>query len=271
MGGKTGAIKGGLTAMSDWAEHSVPALRSKVRAIAESFLDDAGSVSRQDTQTLLDYLRGPGSKANWKDMFPGAAPTRMGVEIPPQQIAAPRAGELWMRGGTPRARLPSNTPIFTTRQPEGAAWYATERSGNDHNVGSIVDYLVNAKRPARSRDMFEVLAENPGLAREASEDLGDTFNLWDRLYHPDVSKALQKKGFDSALGYDQLERGDIEALIALSKDQLQPVQRRLVAFDGTDVLDRVKVPTSPLDEYGTYVQIGEPRPFTKKKNGGLVE
>lgn len=269
--GKLSAVKGGLGKLAAWMEESTPELRATIRELADNFLDDPAALSKLDRKTLLDYLRGVGSKQEWKDTFPGHAPTRMDEHIPPLQIAAPRQGERWLRGATPRARLPENSPIFSTRQPEGAAWYATERSGNPHMMGSITEYLVNAKNPARQRDLIDILATDPKLAAEASAASPDPYNVWDRIYHPDIRKAMQKRGFDSALGHDVLERGDIEALVALDKGQMQPVQRRLVVPEGSGVLNKVNAPLYELDDAGNYVQIGRPRPFTKKAKGGLVQ
>lgn len=269
--GKLSAVKGGLGKLAAWMEESTPELRATIMDLTHNFLDDPATLSNLDRKTLLDYLRGVGSKQEWKDAFPGHTPTRMGEPVPPLQIDAPRQGERWLRGATPRARLPENSPIFSTRQPEGAAWYATERSGNPHMMGSITEYLVNAKNPARQRDLIDILATDPKLAAEASAASPDPYNVWDRIYHPDIRKAMQKRGFDAALGHDVLERGDIEALIALDKGQMQPVQRRLVVPDGSGILDKVNAPLYEFDDAGNYVQIGRPRPFTKKAKGGLVQ
>lgn len=269
--GKLSAVKGGLGKLAAWMEESTPELRAAIIDITQNFLDDPSTLSKLDQKTLLDYLRGVGSKQEWKDMFPGGTVEYSTGIAPPSQLKAPSANERWFRGATPRARLPENSPIFSTRQPEGAAWYATERSGNPHMMGSITEYLVNAKNPARQRDLIDILATDPKLAAEASAASPDPYNVWDRMYHPDIRKAMQKRGFDSALGMDVLERGDIEALIALDKAQMQPIQRRLITPEGSGVLDKVTAPLYEFDDAGNYVQIGKPRAFTKKAKGGLVQ
>lgn len=271
MGGKTEVARGALSRVADWMERSTPELRSRIMDLTHAFSEDAGNLSKLDRKTLLDYLRGVGGQAEWKDMFPGGTVTYNGVMGKPSQIAAPSTGELWYRGATPRAKLPDSGPVFSTRDPEGAAWYATERSGNPQMMGSVTQYKVDARNPARQRDMWDALVSNPKLAEEAQAGIVDPYNVWDRLYHPDVSRAIKERGFDSALGHDVLERGYIEALIALDKGQMQPVSRALVAPEGSGVLEKVKAPLYNFDDYGNYLQIGQPRPFTRRACGGLVQ
>jgi len=262
---------GALKKVAEWAEQSTEPLRRQVMDITENLLTDPGALSKVDRKTLLDYLRGVGGKQEWKDMFPGATFTRMGDDAPPPQIRAPGAKEMWYRGGPSAARLPEKGPIFTTRQSEGAAWYATERSGNPYMLGAITEYVIDAKNPARQRDMLDLLASEPSLARETAWAVSDPYNVWDRLYTPEFSKRLQGRGFDSALGYDVLDRDDIEALIALDKGQMQPIQRRLVVPEGSLAAERARKPLYNLDDNGNYVQIGKPHPFSRKAKGGLIQ
>lgn len=258
--GKAGVVKGALKAVADLVEGVPSATRAVVRDITEGFLDDPGSVSKVDRATLLDYLTGAGGKQEWKDTFPG--------EARQVRVAGPRPGELWLRGSEPRARLSEDRPIFTTRQPHGAAWYATEWP--EGGYGAITEYLVDAKNPARQRDMLRMLLQDEGLAAEANHMAsGDPYNLFNRLYHPDMRARLRQEGYDSALGLDTLERGDIEALVALDKAQLTPQTRRIVTYEGNRVLDSLKRPPTPMS--GGYMHVSEPRPFSKKKVGGLVQ
>ena len=226
---------------------------SRVMQHADDLLND--SITAKGKRELGAYLKDEGADPRYKDMMPGAAnPTRGGVPFEPALVPPPKPDETWYRGGP--VHLPTDPPIFTTRDPAGAAWFATER-GNK-GMGAVNSYKIDAKNPARFRDMLEARLQAPeGIANE-------NYNAFDWLYHPEMRDILKSRGFDSALGRDQLGRDEIETLIALSKNQLSPMDRRIVVPTGHDVLSRPNVKATPLDLEAYYMQLGAAKALRNK-------
>lgn len=223
-------------------------------------------VSTRDKRELLDFLRNEGASPEWADMYPGARPHAWGNgEMSVQQFRAPGAEDRLFRGAAPSLKL--GEPTFTTTEPRGALWYATEGPAANYNgFGAIGEYRAQGANPARLRDMYRTLLENPGL--EGSLGPSSNYNVWDWLYSPEFRAAMKDRGFNSAIGSDPLERGDIETFIGFGKDVLKPVSRRIVGFEGNPIGENFKE-VIPLGD--DYVQFGKTRPWTRKKAGGLAQ
>lgn len=223
---------------------------NKIMTMADDISYGGEPITPSIRKELLSYFKDEGSHPDYRDMAPGAGDiTRNGVPHGPMQVPAPKLDEVWYRGGPPNLR--TDPPIFTTRDPLGAAWFASER-GNDAGIGAINSYKIDAKNPARLRDMYETLLENPEL-----DEIAPIANhVWDWLYDPRMRDALRAKKFDSGLGLDPLERDEIETLIALDPKQLQPVERRLITGENNPIIKRLGDKAKPLAPHSYYMQLG---------------
>lgn len=221
--------------------------------------------SAGDQRSLLDFLRNEGASPEWADMHPGAMPhSWKGGDKAIQSYRAPSPEDRLWRGGETSLKL--GNPSFFTTDPKGALYYATEGPGaSGEGFGALGEYSVRGANPAKLRDMYRALLEDTSLLDSAANHPNG--NIWDYLYDPRVRQAMQDRGFNSAVGSDPLGMGDIEAFIALDKSIVQPLRRRIVGFEGNPVGDHFSEITPLGDD---YVQFGKTRPWSKKKQGGLV-
>lgn len=263
---------GALTKLAKWLTVKGPEIANPVR---RQQLDDTAyllsggdfnHVSAADKASLLNFLRNEGANPDWAAVSPAANPlsSKSGA-LRIQQLADPTEETRLFRGAAPSLKL--QEPVFTTTEPRGALYYATEGpAANYMGYGALGEYSVLGAKPARLRDMYRIMLENPGLEKTLVNNAN--YNVWDWLYSPEFRAAVKDRGFNSALGTDPLENIDIETLVALDKDILKPISRRIVGFEGNPIGEHFK-DIAPLD--AEYVQFGKTRPWTRKKTGGLVQ
>lgn len=216
---------------------------------------------------LRDYLRNEGADPAWQDMWPGAMPTQQKTGWFIHKVPPVSPEETWYRGASPSLKL--KEPTFTTRSPEGATWYAMEGPAANYNgYGAIGEYLVPKANPARLRDMYRLLLDDPKLLQGSINHAN--YNIWDYMFDPNVRQAMLDKGFDSGLGLDPLERADIEIFVALKKNLLEPQRRTIIGYPG-GLIDETGMPRKPWKYDTDLLQYGETRPWSKRKQGGLVQ
>lgn len=225
--------------------------------------DAVPSAGRAD---LRDFLRD--SDPMWDDMAPGAMPFEGrygGQHIRRVPDVSPE--ETWYRGSG-NTGLKLQEPVFATRDPRGAGWYAMEGpNNNNEGFGAVGEYLALGANPARERDMYRILLDDPSL--EKTIQSSGNYNVWDWLYSPEMRQATKDRGFNAGLGLDPLDRDDIETLIALDKQLLQPQRRTIVGWDSGRLGD-IDMPKKPWKFDDELLQFGEPRPWSKKAKGGLA-
>lgn len=262
---------GALSWLSKWLRVNGPELLDKKRQEA---LEEAGymlaggeEVSAANRANLLDYLRNEGADPLWVDSMPAAGPVTAGHGLPRgtpaiPQFRTPTPEDRLFRGSAPSLKL--QEPVFTTTDPHGAMYYATE--GRDAEFGGLGEYSVVNANPARLRDLYRVMLEEPGLIKHAVPN--SNYKMWDHVYSPEIRQALKDRGYNSLLGLDPIERSEIETFIALDKNILQPKSRRIVGFEGNQIGEHFRKRT-PLGQ--EYEQYGDTRPWTKRKTGGLMQ
>lgn len=262
---------GALSWLSKWLRVNGPEMldRKRQEAIEEAGYMLAGGeeVSAANRANLLDYLRNEGADPVWADTMPGAYPVTASHGLPKgtpavPQFRAPTPEDRLFRGSAPSLRL--QEPVFTTTDPHGAMFYATE--GRAADFGGLGEYSVEAAVPARLRDLYRVMLEEPGLVKYGVPN--SNYKMWDHAYSPEIRQALRDRGYNSLVGLDPIERSEIETFIALDKNLLQPQSRRIVGFEGNPIGDYFRKRT-PLGQ--EYEQYGETRPWSKRKKGGLVK
>lgn len=254
---------GALTKLLKMMQAADPEIKDPRRT---SQIEEAGymlaggeEVSAENRAALLSYLRNEGADPAWADAPPGFVPSpRNGVP----QLRVPNETDRLFRGGDPSLRL--QEPVFTTTDPYSAMFYSTESRAQD--FGGLGEYAVEGSNPARLRDLYRVMLEDPALLKHSVKNA--EYNMWDHLYAPEVRQAVQDRGYNSALGLDPIERSNLEVFIALNKGLLKPKTRRIVGFEGAPIADHFAEVT-PLGE--DFVQFGKTRPWTKRKKGGLVQ
>lgn len=251
-------------------------MASPLAEIAARLIQERGA-ARPDRSALLSYLRE--APVAEKDLWPGDVPRRMGRPYPLDVhrqafgLSDPVLGETWYRGGQHRLRLGDGASFFT-RDPQGAAWYAIENrheAGKPNALGAVGHYTIDATRPARLRDVLEMVTEEPALLRDMEKyaPYDGTENLLDVMYSPLARQELRARGFDSALMSDVLERGEIPALVPVDVGQVSPFGRRLVTFAG----ERRRIPErfrEPVAAGSSYDWVGPLHSFMRKARGGLA-
>lgn len=269
---------GALTRVTQYLKAIPEVLSPKTTATLAEIVDKTSGgatseITTQEMRVLRDYLRNEGANPIMRDMTPGEPLiTYSGKDTGQYAYHVPDIvnDEVWYRGGAPNLKL--NEPVFTTRDPAGAGWYAFDGpTAREDGVGAVGEYQLHDAKPARMRDMWQVLAEDPAL-RKTVDPVYQAFNPWDWLYSPEFRQAIKDRGYNSALGVDVLERGNIPVAIALSKELVKPQRRTVLALPDSEAAGRIKQGImKPWEIDASVMQIGAPRRWTKKAVGGLAQ
>lgn len=214
----------------------------------------AGRISTKGRTELLAYLKGEDPAL--RDMAIGQTELNPAAHIP-----TPKPTDTWYRGGPSNLRL--EDPTFLTSDPQGAAYYAIDRSKK--GLGAVGEYNLNVQNPARFRDILNIGLQDQGAIPK------DATNILDWSYSPQIRQTAKDMGHDSFIGSDVLSNSEIPAISVLDKNLVIPRARSLVTYNGHPAIDRFGFNPENYykdDEY--YTQIGPTKPFTHKKKGGLV-
>lgn len=239
----------------------------QLAGIVKRLTTGRGVISNTQRSDLLNYLENEGANPKLVHTHPGSSPV---------QLVLPKPGELWYRGGDTDLKL--KEPIFTTRDKNTAANYATD-NGKVTGVGAVGEYHIDAENLANLRDLYLTGLENNIVGR-ISRDTGsprhhpfNTGSVLDWVYDKDIQTALAERGHDAAFAR---EPWGMPSLVALNKDIVTPVRRRIIANEGNEIFKQF--PGKRRGSFGNgeaewdrYRQFGDVTPWSKKAKGGLIQ
>ena len=251
----------GLLALGKGAAAMAPVLGGVVKPTQETLwaLAEQAFISHKmdpsDRAVLSNWLRS--QPEAHKDFYPGTHPTQLGKPIDPEVyrkrygLETPAADQTWYHGGP--VKLPLRPATFFTSDPRGATWFAQENAGPG-GIGEIGLFGIDTKKPARTRDLFQLLVDEPSVARAwAREPYGgsDSMNLLDVMRAQQARESLKDRGFDSALVLDPLMSDEIPALVPVSTAQVTPIKRKLIIDQDHPKFNQVQ--TQPLDNWTHWI------------------
>jgi len=175
-----------------------------------------GELSAVKRKELLAYL---------KDADPALKPMYPGVQELNPRAVVPLPGDKTLYRGGP-SHLTLQEPIFMTYDPQGAAFYAIDRS--KHGVGAVGEYKAQVDSPAYFRDILQADMENPGLVKPF-EYMGE--NILDWAYNPKFKNMLKDKGYDALVAADTFMGGEIPTIVGLDKNKITPQARTFVTHE----------------------------------------
>ncbi len=125
-------------------------------------------------------------------------------------VPAPRPGEDWFYGHGGDIDFTKPGVYFLQRSIEAAAWFTTERGDGPPTMYTL---KVNIIWPARLRDLHYVVKQI-GVTEDQLWHLSDRYDDYmGYLFVPNVVKRLIGGDFDGYVGWDSLERIDIQTCV----------------------------------------------------------
>ena len=170
---------------------------------------------------------------DWGDMIPGAEEST----DTPNSVPAPKEDEPWYHGRRGEHTFDPSRPAFFARERDGAGWYAHER-GEDKAQPNIGEYRLNIRKPARLRDLMEVVDELGVTDKDIQQNSDyDGENTADFVYVPAVREALKARGFDGFIGWDALSNSDIQIAVPFNTAQIKQINMMRAAEEKLTLID----------------------------------
>src|SRR5271156_2280162 len=180
--------------------------------IKEDEITDTRSELDADETKVADH-------GEWGDMIPGAEENGN----KPNVVPAPQEDEPWYHGRRGEHTFDPSRPAFFARERDGAGWYAHER-GKDNAEPHIGEYRLNIRKPARLRDLMEVVEELGVTDKDIQQNSDyDGENTADFVYVPEVREALKARGFDGFIAWDPLSNSDIQIAVPFNTTQIKQI------------------------------------------------